>query len=156
MIQNITGSLEFLVGISFIAILVWISWIDLKSRIIPNISVAALLFLDMIQLILHAIQGQSIWPAVFGLLIGLPFLPAWHLGKIGAGDIKLLIACGFFLGLPDGILMLGIVLILSFIVALICLFRKQPLHVQIPFGPLISASSAIVYFVIIIFSIIII
>jgi len=156
MIQNIAGSLEILVGISFIAILVWISWTDLKSRIIPNISVAALLFLGMIQLICQVIQGQSIWPAVLGLSIGLPFLPAWYLGKIGAGDIKLLIVCGFFLGLPGGILMLGIVLILSFIAALICLFRKQPLHIQIPFGPLISASSVIVYFVKIIFSMIII
>jgi leader peptidase (prepilin peptidase)/N-methyltransferase len=156
MIQSLAGSLEVLVGISFIAILVWISWTDLKSRIIPNISVAALLFLGMIHLICQVIQGQSIWPALFGLLIGLPFLPAWHLGKIGAGDIKLLIACGFFLGLPGGILILGNVLILSFIAALICFFRKQPLHIQIPFGPLICASSAIVYFVNIIFSMIII
>ena len=142
--------IDLLLGVSFIALLIRIGWLDWKIRFIPNTLVGLLFLIGVIQMI----QGHPLLPKLSAMLIGLVFIPAWLSGKIGAGDVKLLLACSFFLGWSGSIFMVILLLILIFITVSITLFRKQSLHVQIPLGPFICMSSVLSYSANIIFSII--
>ncbi|NCB00289.1 MAG: hypothetical protein EOM70_13055, partial [Clostridia bacterium] len=111
-------AVEYLLSLAFIIQLAWISWIDIKSRTIPNISIVLLLLTGVLQLIAGAASGQNIWLSLLGDMIGIPFIPSWLKGQIGAGDIKLLMVCGFYLGLLDGMRMLVLILMISLALAL--------------------------------------
>lgn len=85
----------FLQGGVFFALLLAASVIDIKKRIIPDsiclaIALTGLIHFQPVQLL--------------GLLTALPFLMAAMLcGGMGGGDIKLMAAAGFVLGLKYGI-----------------------------------------------------
>jgi leader peptidase (prepilin peptidase)/N-methyltransferase len=134
-------TVEWLLSLSFIIQLARISWIDIKSRIIPNTLIMLLFLTGVINLIAITVTGQNIWLLLLGVMVGMPFIPSWLKGQIGAGDIKLVMACGFFLGFLDGMWMLVLILMISMTLALLFLVRKKTLHVQIPFGPVIAASA---------------
>jgi len=138
--------LTVLIGAVFLVLMVRISWLDWKHRIIPNRLVAILLALSIVQLLVQSHVGQSIWINLLALLPGLIFIPAWIQGKIGAGDIKLLLVCGLFLGWPAAFSMVLTLLILVLFLAAYFLICKQTLHIRFPFGPLICASATLIHF----------
>lgn len=144
--MNLEILLTGLIGVVFLALMVRISWLDWKHRIIPNRLIAMLLALSIVQLLLKSHEGQSIWINLLALLPGLIFIPAWIQGKIGAGDIKLLLVCGLFLGWPAAFSMVLTLLILVLFSAAYFLIRKQTLHIRFPLGPLICTSATIIHF----------
>jgi len=135
-----------LIDLVFLSLMARISWLDWKHRIIPNRLIAMLLALSIVQLLITSHAGQSIWINMLALLPGLIFIPAWIQGKIGAGDIKLLLVCGLFLGWPAAFSMVLLFLILVLFSAAYFLIRKQTLHIRFPFGPLICASATLIHF----------
>jgi leader peptidase (prepilin peptidase)/N-methyltransferase len=95
-----------------LALLVALSLIDLKTRLLPNKLVAPFALLGIIfhiitnwaylspfQLLLGALLGA-------GILYGIRFTANWiyQQDTLGLGDVKLLGAAGLWLG-PDGVLM---------------------------------------------------
>ena len=84
-------------GAAFFACLLAASVCDLRRREIPDVFPALIFAAGLI----------NFSPAAFsGLLLGLPFYCAalWQEKGIGGGDIKLVAASGFMLGLPAGAL----------------------------------------------------
>lgn len=122
------------------SILIIITLIDLKHKIIPNVLVLTLL--------VWAVTWQLAFPdlphyeaVVGGLLGGGIFLLIAVLSKggMGGGDIKLMFSAGIFLGVMPAILAILISSIVGGIIGLILILlkikdRKDP----IPFGPFLS------------------
>ena len=103
----------------FILLLIIAAWTDLKEGYIPD-SVSILIFLlSFYSLFIRSGPGLllRIEGAVLcgGLLEGIRLISR---GGIGMGDVKLMTACGFYLGIVPGIF----VLMLSYMLAgLFCL-----------------------------------
>lgn len=126
--------------LGFFALLLVISFIDLKIHIIPNPLVLAFLTWGLLW---QAVQPTINWSqAFFGLLLGGGFLLLAAIisrGGMGGGDIKLMAAAGFALGLPLTGLALFVGSLIGAAAGIILLAlglkkRKDP----IPFGPFLS------------------
>lgn len=50
------------------------------------------------------VQSGDMWRYPAGILLTLPFYYVWTKGDIGAGDVKLIADCGFYLGLTHTLL----------------------------------------------------
>ncbi len=88
-----------------LAIALWISWNDLRTRKIPNyLTLGAALAGLLFNLAVSGLSGLT--SALLGLLLGFGFLILpYILGGMGAGDVKALAALGAWLG-PLGTLCL--------------------------------------------------
>ena len=108
---------------------------DMRSREIPN--------LISILLLLCGLIGFRPAASAAGLfLVGGPFLLAAVLIKrdgftIGGGDVKLMGACGFVLGVWPGLIQAVLSLSLAVLTGLVeCRMQKQPLSVvRLPLAP---------------------
>jgi prepilin peptidase CpaA len=79
------------------------SWIDLRSRRVPNLLTMPLACAGLLLAAVHA-SDVTVPDALLGGLVGLGvMLPLHILGGTGAGDVKLMAAFGTFLG-PAGVL----------------------------------------------------
>lgn len=130
-------------GLILAAALTYGAYRDIRTREIP----------DAIPLIilLTGFIGFSPLNSVLGLLAaGLPFLIAALAGGMGGGDLKLMAASGFALGLWGGILqtVFGLTLALLFAVIL----KKTRRHDALPLAPFLGAGGIFAYTTIIIFT----
>ncbi len=139
-------TLELLKYASAAFILIVISFIDLEHQIIPNRLVAAIFIWAVIWQI---ITPQISWlNAAGGALLGgclLLFLAVVSRGGMGGGDIKLMFAAGFLLGLKYTVLALFIGFLFGAIVSIgliVAGIKKR--KDLIPFGPFLSLG---IYFV---------
>jgi len=120
-----------LFGLLLLSAAVW----DMRNREIPNLIPALLLLCGLI--------GFRPAASAAGLfLVGGPFLLAAVLIKrdgfaIGGGDVKLMGACGFVLGVWPGLMQAALSLSLAVLVGLVeCRLQKQPLSmVRLPLAP---------------------
>ena len=132
----------------FILLLIIAAWTDLKEGYIPD-SVSILIFLlTFYSLFIRSGPGLllRIEGAVLcgGLLEGIRLISR---GGIGMGDVKLMTACGFYLGIVPGIF----VLMLSYMLAgLFCLpvllLKKASLKTRIPMAPFFAAAMILMLF----------
>lgn len=127
-----------LAGALFICLLAWVSITDATKRHIPNLAILIMLIIGILNTVIAAISGQAWWWYPAGTMISLPFLLLWFRGKMGAGDAKLMLACGLFLGLQASLLMAGWMLVILLIIAAYLYTRKKSLKTQIPLGPAIT------------------
>ena len=146
----------------FICILLFVSYTDVKKRVIPNWAVAAGIIYCMIcESAVSLIVGKGeILYTVKNLAAGLAagFLPIFLIASaamavskkecIGGGDIKLYAMCGMFLGLKAALQSYVILSVISILlVTILLLFKKVKRTDTIPFGPVIAAASAITFFI---------
>ena len=120
-----------LFGLLLLSAAVW----DMRNREIPNLIPALLLLCGLIGF-------RPAASAAGLLLVGGPFLLAAVLIKrdgfaIGGGDVKLMGACGFVLGVWPGLIQTVLSLSLAVLVGLVeCRLQKQPLSmVRLPLAP---------------------
>ncbi|MBK5262507.1 MAG: prepilin peptidase [Peptostreptococcaceae bacterium] len=86
-------------GVLFAVILIVAGYIDIKTRTIPDWIHVLIMLVALIKI--------DLFDSLIGLvLVPLPFfmVACFKENSIGGGDIKLVAACGFFLGLPYGYL----------------------------------------------------
>ena len=128
----------------FIMLLIYAAMIDLKTRTIPDHIPVLIIFIGLIDM-----EPVS---AVLGLmLVPLPYFIMAFLkeNSIGGGDIKLMGACGFYLGLQAGYvasifgLMLAIIIHFAYSV-----IGNKKVTKNIPLGPYLGVGCIIAYFVI--------
>jgi len=130
--------------IAFIMLLTYVAMIDLRTRTIPD-------YIPMLIILIGLIDMEPV-SAVLGLiLVPLPYFIMALLkeNSIGGGDIKLMGACGFYLGLQAGYvasilgLMLAIIIHFSYSV-----IGNKKATKNIPLAPYLGAGCIIANFVI--------
>ena len=141
-----------LAGALFICLLAWISITDATKRNIPNGAILIMLIIGILNTVIAAISGQVWWWYPAGTMIALPFLLLWLRGKMGAGDAKLMLVCGLFLGLQASLLMAGLMLAILLVIAAYLHFKHKSLNTQIPLGPVIALACNCMVVVSMIFS----
>ncbi len=115
---------------------------DLKTRRIPNalvcIGTLAGFFLSYFNLNGDITLYQSVFGTILGLLM---LLPGYFVGKMGAGDVKLLAMCGSFLGVQATVMAGLCTLLLGGIFALCWIFLVKELSIKdhrYPYAPAIA------------------
>lgn len=130
-------------AVFFLALLLTISVIDLRTRTIP----------DTLNVLIALTSFFVFEPwNLIGIFTALPFLlAAVFCGGMGGGDIKLMTACGVVLGLPYGLLaeMFGLFVMLGFYVTYCCIqkIRKVEIMKSFPLAPFLSIGCTIAYFI---------
>ncbi|MBU5445240.1 A24 family peptidase [Paenibacillus sp. MSJ-34] len=133
-------------GVLFACLLVWASISDIRKREIPDVLPAGIFFIGLIHV--------SLLPALLGLFAtGLPFFTAAILtrGKIGGGDIKLMAACGFVLGVSGGILqtILGLSLaLIGWLFQSVTTGFKLCRNTAMPLAPFLAVGGIIAFWII--------
>ena len=122
----------------FIALLAWCAYTDLKARTVSNLSVILLLCLGLAHTGLLALDGNAWWPYPAGLLLCTPFFISWMRNGIGAGDVKLVMGIGLYLGLMNTLIAFVLMMFVLVVLA-IWLWRKGgTTRREIPLAPVIS------------------
>jgi prepilin signal peptidase PulO-like enzyme (type II secretory pathway) len=131
-----------LIYLAYVAVLLYVSWTDLRTRRIPNrviapAIVAALLAMPWTIGATSALLGAIIapLPLIAGRLISGP-------SQVGMGDIKLAIFIGLILGYPFALWGVIISLILSLAAGGVGMARGYyTLRSKLPFGPFLAAGA---------------
>ena len=135
-------------GTLFSALLIIAAIWDLKKRIIPNSVVLFILIIGFIQIRpINALLGLLVTATPF-LLVAVIFKKRDAL-PIGGGDIKLMGACGFVLGIGGGIFQSVVSLALAVFTGIIlAIIRRKSLYqTQIPLAPFFCAGGICSYVV---------
>ena len=131
--------------LTFFSILIVISGIDIEKGIIPNKLVMVLGGWVIVWQITFpdVYPGVTIWQALAGAFIGSGFLFFVALiskGKMGGGDIKLMLPAGFFLGPSMTALAIFLAALVGSVVGIgLMVFKIKGRKDPIPFGPFLSA-----------------
>ena len=147
------GSMTGLRYIVLASTLPFISWIDIKKRIIPNAWIVGLLAVRFVILVLDILvmPEQAVFviiSAITGLLMGgLIFLPVRLIRKdsIGMGDIKLYAVIGLYMGgrnvLSVEIMSLVVAVIYGFVMMAL---KKNEEKGKISLGPCIAIGTLLI------------
>ena len=130
-------------AVGMTVILIIISFVDLRHRIIPNFMVVIAL---VIGIIFSFIAKTSLIDTMLGMICGggMLFLLALVPNAMGGGDIKLMFAIGAFLGLNRTLWALLLAFIISSIISIaLILLKIKGTKDYIPFGPFLSLGSFI-------------
>lgn len=153
---NFGISLNLLIFLILSVLLIIISFIDLHLRIIPDILTLSLLIFGLASSFFNPVVSSGFLNSLKGALFGgtLLYLVAFLGAKIykkevmGGGDVKLLAAGGSFLGLQNIFLALLIACFIGGITGLfLILIGNKKKSDFIPFGPFISISILLVFFI---------
>ena len=136
----------------FFCCLFCLSLVDLESYIIPNscllisalVWVAALPFSGMSgrEIGMHILAGIVIGGLI--LLLSLVMDRILHRESMGGGDIKLFAVVGLYLGFAASLFCVILACIIGLLFALVRRLLPGTRDTQIPFGPSIAASTALV------------
>lgn len=78
-----------------------VAWIDFRHRRVPNVLLLLMLVPALLALGINrsGLLGVDILPSIAGMLVaGIPLLPGYALGQMGAGDVKFAGSLGLLLG----------------------------------------------------------
>jgi leader peptidase (prepilin peptidase)/N-methyltransferase len=150
--MELLGQLIYLLVLG--AILGAVVYFDLKSRIIPHWTVLALLGLGVLSLVARILLappplGSAALPLLLdacagALVVSLPLgaLCGLRPQSIGGGDVKLLAAAGFGLGVGGIVLAFVAAVVLGGVHALVLLARGRGRGASFAFGPHLCAGIA--------------
>lgn len=144
--------IEKILDITLIVFFIFISYKDLKEKIIPDRFCLGIVFLGILKIIFcgksfeESFIGFSVYPAVLIIIYG---YGAEIMKKdiVGFGDIKLLGAVGFYigyLGIYNLIVLYNIIFILGFVFSIFLLItKKAERKTEIPFAPIICLGAVL-------------
>lgn len=124
-------------------ILIIISFIDLRHKVIPDFIVVIALIIGMI--FSFVVKGSFI-DTILGALVGggIMLLLSLIPNAMGGGDIKFMFAIGAFLGVSKTLWAISLAFIISSVISIgLVLFKIKGIKDYIPFGPFLSLGSFI-------------
>ena len=130
--------LSVLMDAFFITLLAWCSYTDMRSRTVSNVAVILMLCLGLAHTALIVLSISAWWPFPAGMALAVPFLIVWLKNGIGAGDVKLLMGIGLYLGLMSTLI--AFILMLPVMAALVIRLwiQKKTRKRRIPFAPVLA------------------
>ena len=131
-------ALGILTDAFFIALLIWCAYTDIRTRIVSNTAVVLLLGLGLAHTVLIGLSGRVWWPYPAGLALVVPFFIVWLQGGMGAGDVKLLMGIGLYLGLAGTLISFALMLPCMAILLIRSWIRNKTLKSMIPFAPVLA------------------
>lgn len=144
-------SMELLVALTFISILMILIVSDYYYMVIPD----QVLIVGIILIMLEVFITSGLKELLFDIVNGLISFVIMYLIKLfgdaifkkesmGGGDIKLLFLVGFVLGAPVAIISIFFASFIALPISLMILYRNKTNI--IPFGPFLSVSAMILFF----------
>ena len=125
--MNSLTFIPFVLFVLFVVILCYCVWTDLTTHKIKNIAVLLVLVVGLVFQGLNA-GLHGVFDGCLGLLIGFVFFLPGYIKRItSAGDVKLVAACGMFLGVSDTLVAIAVTLISGAVFALCVLAYKGAL-----------------------------
>ena len=134
--MNIT--LGILTDAFFIALLAGCAYTDIRTRTVSNTAVVLLLSLGLAHTVLIGLSGSLWWPYPAGLVLAVPFFIVWLKGGMGAGDVKLIMGIGLYLGLAGILISFALMLPCMAILLIRSWVRNKTLKTTIPFAPVLA------------------
>lgn len=125
----------------FIALLIWCAHTDIRMRTVPNMAVILLLCLGLAHTVQIGLSGSTWWMYPTGLALAVPFLIVWFKGGMGAGDVKLLMGIGLYLGLMNTLLAFALMLPAMAALCVRSWIRNKMLKQRIPFAPILAVGA---------------
>ncbi|NLK51055.1 MAG: prepilin peptidase [Syntrophomonadaceae bacterium] len=140
---------EFFSVVFLFSLLITAAVIDYEQYIIPNsVILVGLIGAGIIQVFLF--QGHQMVNAGLGALSAAGFLFLLRVisrGGVGAGDIKLALVIGLFLGWPVGLFSMFLACLIAGVIGIgLLLSGKKTRKDIIPFGPFLAISAMLSYF----------
>ncbi|MBN4051071.1 prepilin peptidase [bacterium AH-315-G05] len=130
-------------GSLFATILTIAGYIDIKTKTIPDYIHVLIILVGLINInLVQSLIGLVIVPLPFFIMACIKE------NSIGGGDIKLMGACGFFLGVTGGIVGSVVGLVVAIIInVLYCRIKRKKEDTGFALAPYLGAGSCIIYFV---------
>ncbi len=122
----------------FIALLIWCAYTDIRTRTVPGTAVALLLCMGLVHTALIGLSGSAWWPYPAGLALAVPFFIVWLKGGMGAGDVKLIMGIGLYLGLAGILISFALMLPCMAILLIRSWIRYKTLKTTMPFAPVLA------------------
>ena len=132
------NSLGILTDAFFIALLIWCAYTDIRTRAVSSTAVVLLLCLGLMHTVLIGLSGSVWWPYPAGLALAVPFFIVWLKGGMGAGDVKLIMGIGLYLGLAGTLISFALMVPCMAILLIRSWIRYKTLKTTIPFAPMLA------------------
>ncbi|QNO14606.1 prepilin peptidase [Alkalicella caledoniensis] len=139
------SSLMFLKTTLFMSLLIIISFVDIKHRIIPDKLVLATILWGLVLVFIGDVSPLN---AILGMFTGgtLLLLLAMVPNALGGGDVKMMFAVGIFLGVTKTVYAIIFAFMVAAIIStILLLLRLKSRKDHIPFGPFLAIGSLIAY-----------
>ena len=130
--------LGILMDVLFIAVLVWCSYTDIRKHIVSNMTIILLLCLGITHTVFMALTGSVWWVYPVGMVVAVPFFLAWLRGHMGAGDVKLVMVIGLYLGLLNTIIAFALMITLLAVLMIRSKINNKALKGAIPLAPVLA------------------
>ena len=128
------NTLGILTDAFFITLLIWCAYTDIRTRTVPATAVVLLLCLGLAHTLLIGLSGSAWWLYPAGLALAIPFFIVWSKNGMGAGDVKLIMGIGLYLGLADTLISFALMLPCMAILLIRSWIRNKTLKSTIPFA----------------------
>jgi Flp pilus assembly protein protease CpaA len=133
-----------------VALVVWTSITDIRTRDVPGLATRSALFFAIILRIILALQQASWMPLIYGLLgvvvLGGTGYILYHYSLWGGGDFKLMLSLGALLGLNDPFFPLvfcivGVCYLFQILLLKLVMKRRGIIITEMPFVPPIAMTA---------------
>lgn len=133
-----SNTLGILMDAFFIVVLARCAYTDIRTRTVPNTAVVLLMSLGLAHAVLIGLSGSAWWPYPAGLALAVLFFIVWLKGGMGAGDVKLLMGIGLYLGLAGTLISFALMLPMLIACMIHSLRKHETLRRAIPFAPVLA------------------
>ena len=135
-------SIQIALYVFYAAVLLYVSWTDIRARRIPNKVVGPAILVALIAMASRLGPDSALLGAIFGPLPLILGRLCTRAGRAGMGDIKLAIFIGLILGYPLVLwgVTLGLILFLGMALVGIARGAYTP-RTRLPFGPFLAAGT---------------
>lgn len=122
----------------FIALLTWCAYTDIRTRTVSNASVLLLLCLGLTHTVLMALSEHMWWTYPSGIVMAVPLFALWLRGGIGAGDVKLIICIGLYLGVLNMLIAFAFMIPALAIIMARYWIKAKTFKCSIPLAPVLA------------------